>query len=102
MMSAKLRARRLKLNDPRIIAKYNLLLDKLYNKHRLYTKMWRLNSIPIDHPLLKEMMEMYKDIDSIRVQGMKHAEKHSRKLHAGEISRIPKITMLQLKLNYCY
>ena len=45
--SAKLKARKLKLSDPRIIAKCSILLYTFYIKHGSYMKVSLLNNVPI-------------------------------------------------------
>ena len=49
--SQKLRARRLKMKDLRIIAEYTNILHKFYLKHTLFKKVFHLNSIPISYPI---------------------------------------------------
>ena len=63
--SAKLKARRLKLNVPRIIIKYTSLLGKFYVKHRLYWKVSQLNEIPIKYTVKQSAAEKYEEIDII-------------------------------------
>ena len=73
--SSKLRARKLKLNDPRIIKKYLHLLDKFYEKHHIYQKIYDLNQTPVRYPLQPQIATLYEAIDLIRVEGMRYAEK---------------------------
>ena len=96
--SAKVKARRLKLNDPRIIAKYTSTLHKFYLKHNLYWKVSQLNAIPITYPVEKRVSEAYESIDELRVQGMTHAEKKCRKFHAGKIPWSPEVSKAQLNI----
>ena len=49
--SSKLRARKLKLNNPRIMDKYKKLLDAFYVKHNIYEKVSETNRIPVQYPL---------------------------------------------------
>ena len=55
--SSKLRARKLKLNDPCIIEKYKKLLDTFYVKHKLYEKISAMNRIPVQYSLQNNMVE---------------------------------------------
>ena len=59
----KLKARQLKLNDPRIIANYSSLLYTFYVKHKLYLKVHHLNKIPVSYPIQKEVAKRYEEID---------------------------------------
>ena len=63
--SSKLRARKLKLNDPRIIKNYLYLLNKVYEKHKIFQKLYDLNQTPVYYPLQPEIVKLYKAIDLI-------------------------------------
>ena len=93
--SSKLRARKLKLNDPRIIKKYLHLLDKFYEKHHIYQKIYDLNQTPVRYPLQPQIATLYEAIDLIRVEGMRYAEKRCRKFHAGKIPWSPAVSAAQ-------
>ena len=93
--STKMRARRLKLRDPRIVKKYLNSLNKYYLKHRLFRKVLEMNNVPIQYPLQDDITRKYEDIDRIRVDGMRHAEKGCRKFHTGKIPWSPEISAAQ-------
>ena len=90
--SEKLRARRMKINDPRIFNKYINLLHKLYLHHNLFKTNFHLNSIPISYPIHPQVAELSGNIDNIRVQGILYAEKKCRKLYGGKIPWNPEVT----------
>ena len=94
--SGKLRARRLKMKDPRVVKKYLEVLNKFYIKHKLFKKVNHLNALPITYPLLQQTALLYEEVDRIRVQGMKLAEKKCRKLHGGKIPWSPEVTAAHL------
>ena len=78
--SSKVRARRLKLNDPRIRKKYQKTLKKSYKIHKIEEKVAELNAIPIKYPIQPEIVVKYEAIDRIREGSMKHAEKNAENL----------------------
>ena len=90
--SSKMRARKLKMNDPRVVNKYLSLLNKYYSENNIFRKVYEMNCIPAQYPILPEMKSGYEAIDNIRVAGMRHAEKGCRKFHAGRIQWSPEIT----------
>ena len=96
--SAKLRARRLKMKDPRIVTKYINLLHKLYLNHKLFKKVFYLNSIPISYPINPQAAELFEEVDRIRTQGMLHAEKRCRKLYGGKVPWSPEVTEAHLQV----
>ena len=63
--SSKLRARKLKLNDPHIMDKYKELLDVFYVKHKLCKKVYEMNKIPVQYPLQRGLANKYEEIDRI-------------------------------------
>ena len=90
--SSKVKARRLKLKDPRIRKKYQETLKKLYKIHKVVEKVVELNSIPVEYPILPEIARKFEKIDRIRVECMKHAEKKCRKFKTGKIPWSPEVT----------
>ena len=83
-------ARRLKMYDPRIVARYLDHLDMYLSAHRVYTRLRALKSSyhPGD-PLTTAQAKEFEDLDKIRDKGMKYAEKHCRKLRMGKIQWSP-------------
>ena len=75
------KARRLKLQDPRTVSKYTSDLAKYVAQHHLIHRAEQL-SARLDWENLS-FLEEYNEIDLLRTKGMKHAEKHCRKLRMG-------------------
>ena len=82
--SEKLKARQVKLSDPRIIARSFTLIHKFYTKHKLYLKVHHLNRVPVQYPIQYDLAEKYEEIYDIRVKGMKHSEKDVGSCTGGE------------------
>ena len=77
-------ARRLKLNDPRVVRRYQELLDSYLSAHRLYHRLQRLRSTATSgEPLTPEQATEYEELDKIRETGMKIAARKCRKLKMG-------------------
>ena len=67
---AKVKTCFLKLNDPRIIAKYTSTLHTFDEKHNLYWKVLQLNAISITYLVEKRVLNAYESINALRVKGM--------------------------------
>ena len=91
--SSKVKARRLKLKDPRIRKKYLATLKKLYKIHKIVEKVVELNGAPVEYPITTDTARKYEEIDRIRVECMKHSEKKCRKFKTGKIPWSPEVTM---------
>ena len=48
ILNSKLRSRRLIMNDPRIVGKYIILLDKYYVLNNIYRNVLKMNTVPIE------------------------------------------------------
>ena len=96
--SSKLWVQRLKLNNPRTIAKDTSLLHKFYINHKLCKKILNFNNIHISYPIQQIIVKKYEEIDEIRVRWIKHAEKQCRKFHTGLIPWYPAETHVQLQI----
>ena len=78
------KARRLKLNDPRVVQRYQTSLDDFFTAHKLYERMRVLRSgIRYGYPLTDAQKREYEDIDTLRDKGMRQAAKRCRKLRMG-------------------
>ena len=78
------RARRLKLDDPRVVKKYLDNLHKFFKKHRIYKRVKKLRKEwKPGRTLTRAQAKEYEEIDTIREKGMKAASKKCRKLKAG-------------------
>jgi hypothetical protein len=75
------RARRLKLQDPRTVQRYNKFLEHYSSSHHLLERAQALSSRHDSyHP---SYVAEYNAIDNLRTQGMQLAEKNCRKLRMG-------------------
>lgn len=75
-------ARRLKLNDPRVVKRYIDTLHELFKHHNLYGRVRNLRQ-SIEDSLTEKQAEEYEEIDGIRERCMKRAEQKCRKLKMG-------------------
>ena len=105
-------ARRLKLEDPRIIDRYLDILDTYLAAHKVYSRLRRLKSeYSPGLPLTTAQVKEYEELDTIREAGMKHAEKHCWKLKMGKVQWSPALqkardtitfwTLIQRRLKRC-
>jgi hypothetical protein len=62
-------ARRLKCQDPRIVARYNDVLEKFFTKHGVYDRAYQLFT-SFSTPLTIPQQQEYKKLDALREQGM--------------------------------
>ena len=78
------RARRLKLEDPRVVKRYQTVLSDYMVAHKVYARLKILRKgIILGQPLTEEQAAEYEKLDSLRDTGMKKAEKQCRKLKMG-------------------
>ena len=75
-------ARRLKMNDPRVVSKYLKDLHAAFQHYNLYSRIRRLQR-SIHGQLTEDQMEEYEEIDKIREECMMQAEARCRKLKMG-------------------
>ena len=86
------KARRLKLDDPRVVDKYNRLLDQHLRSHNVYNRIDQLeNKLKQEGRITPELKHQYDSLDKIREEGMKFAEKRCRKLRMGGVEWSPSI-----------
>ena len=86
------KARRLKLEDPRVVQKYLRLLDSFFKTKGVYNKVTQLTALckSANTPLPRIQKE-YNDIDKLREAGMHYAERRCRKLKMGGVPWSPEI-----------
>ena len=84
------KARKLKLQDPRVVQKYLDELHSYFIQHHVYKRTTALQEswIP-DTPLTDAQAKEYEDIDNLREDGMLQAEQHCRKFRTGKIPWSP-------------
>ena len=95
--SKKIVARRLKLNDPRVINNYNAKLKNYFSRHSLSFHVKGLQE-NITQPLASSTALEYERLDKIRIGGMQYAEKHCRKLTMGGVPWTPELTRIKLTI----
>ena len=83
-------ARSLKTNDPRIVSKYNKVLEEQFEINGVYNRALNLyNNYSI--PLTPTQCAEYDRLDQDRDKAMKYAERKCRKLHTGDIPWSPEL-----------
>ena len=95
----KFQARKLKLNNPAIVDKYNTRLQEEFEKRNIYQRTWVLYN-EFQNPLTLHQQELYDKLDHDRETAMKIAEKTCRKLHAGGVQWSPDIQCIRDKIYY--
>ncbi len=85
------KARRLKMDDPSVVARYNQLLDGYLHHHGLYLRMHRLMEDLGDDEFTREQAKEFEAIDKLSSTGMLIAERKCRKLKMGGVKWSPTI-----------
>ena len=91
-------ARRLKLNDPRIIKAYVLHAQANLAKHNL-----RVRAVVLEQAIqegLEEWHDMYEQLDALRTKILKAAENACRKFRAGKVAWSPTIAKAMASIEY--
>jgi len=89
------RARRLKLQDPRIIKKYVRYLKHFFNRHSLLDQS-KLLQDRVNCPISRKDAAEYERLDKIRIAGMQYAEKRCRKVKMGGVPWTPALSYIRL------
>ena len=76
------KARKLKCHDPRIVTKYNDILEKYLRDHNFFNRVEKLFT-ECSEEMNSEQEEEYEKLDSIRERGMLVAENGCRRLKMG-------------------
>ena len=95
-------ARKLKTSDPRIVSKYNFILEEEFCCHNVYNRALAIYNKCFTHPS-PEVFAEYDKLDKVRDRCMKKAERKCRKLHMGSVPWSPEMqrartTILYIKL----
>jgi exonuclease III len=95
-------ARRLKCQDPRVVARYNKVFEDFLTKHGVYNRIYELYH-NFNIPLNEFQKTEYEKLDRLREKGMMMAEKKCRKLKMGRLKWSPilqqaRVTILYYKL----
>ena len=85
-----IKARRLKTTDPRIVKKYNTILEEEFERNNIYTRVLKLYNV-FSNNLTPEQCAEFDVIDRLRSKAMKKAERKCRKLHMGAIPWSPQL-----------
>ena len=77
-------ARRLKMDDPRVVKRYQDLLMDYLTAHSMFSRLRNLlQGVKEGHALTAPQIREYEELDSIRTKGMEYASKNCRKLKMG-------------------
>ena len=77
-------ARRLKLEDPRVVHKYQTILFEYLSAYKVFSRLRKLTSQIVEGvPFTEKQEHEYEEVDKIRVKGMDLAERKCRKLKMG-------------------
>jgi hypothetical protein len=93
---AKLGARRLTCQDPRVVARYNEILAKHCEENKVFERAAFLASESTT-PIAAAQAKEWEDIDRIMIAAMEIAEKGCRKIRAGKISWTPELSILRMR-----
>eukprot|EP00979_Chaetoceros_neogracilis_P017703 scaffold10267_cov270-Chaetoceros_neogracile.AAC.1 len=92
-------ARRLKMNDPRVVKKYCEKLRKLLDQDNLFHRMNQVHT-NTTFPLTEELTREYETIDNIACRHMRTAEKQCRNIRTGNVAWSPSYAKSCTKLKY--
>lgn len=92
-------ARKLKTKDPRIVKKYNHILEHEFERHNLYNRSLCLYNKMQTGFNSKDMVE-YNKVDKLRIKSMKKAEHKCNKLHMGAVPWSPEIQRSMTTIHY--
>ncbi len=92
-------ARRLKCRDPRIVQKYNDLLESYLDKHGVYPRLADLFAT-YSTPLPPHQIAEYEKLDKIIERGMMWAERKCRKLFMGHVGWFPALKRIRRMIRY--
>jgi hypothetical protein len=92
-------ARRLKLEDPRVVKRYNDTMHSLLTKHNVYERNDHIHA-NATYPPPQWMTREYEKIDTIIQESMNTAEKSCRKFKCGETDWSPKFQEIHDTIDY--
>jgi hypothetical protein len=92
-------ARRLKCQDPRVVSRYNSVLEKFLTTHGVYNRIYNLFH-NFSTPLTLDQEIEFEKLDRLREQGMMLAEKKCRKLRMGGLRWSPMLQAARLTILY--
>ena len=90
------KARRLKLEDPRVVKKYLKTLDQLFRDKKVYIRLKKLYALSQQTGIDKTNLKIeYDKLDSLREACMQQAEKKCRKFKRGGVLWSPRLQEAQ-------
>ena len=93
------RARRLKASDPRILNRYNNILDEYFTKNNVYVRLKTL-SLHLSDTISEKDIKEYEKLDRLREIGMRNAESKCRKLCLGAVEWSPILQLARDRIKY--
>ena len=93
-------ARRLKTQDPRIVARYKKRLHEILQQHQVLQRSRALMNSISPTGMTNEQIKEYEALDKCKTLAMKIAEKECRKLKMGEIPWSPKLQRMRRRIEY--
>ena len=90
-------ARRLQSNIPHIRNRWTQLYSSFLRKHNLIERQFTLES-SVEHSMTKAQCDEYEKILELRAEGIRHAEKHCRKLKYGNVPFSPELQLARLEI----
>jgi hypothetical protein len=94
---AKPSPKRLILQDPRIVKKYNNILHEHLKKHEVLDQIQKLEN-EIDGTMSPAQMSEYNRLDTLRIQAALIAQQRCRKLRMGAVPFSPKLCLAGKKI----
>jgi hypothetical protein len=94
---AKPSPKRLILQDPRIVKKYNKILHEHLEKHEVLSQIRKLED-EIEGKMTPAQMSEYNRLDTFRIQAALIAQKRCRKLCMGAVPYSPKLSLAGKKI----
>jgi hypothetical protein len=91
--------RRLKLQDPRVVNRFNEAYRRWIEQHGLSQRAFNLQSTS-KYPLTAQHAEEYEWLDQKKIEGLRHADYRCRKLPMGEVPWSPQLQVLRHRLGY--
>ena len=86
------KARRLKLDDPRVVQKYLQILDKIFKQNQVFSRLKELKQTCSKQSTpTPEVLNEYEELDKLRYQCMKLAERKCRKFKCGGVLWSPRL-----------
>ena len=89
-------ARRLQCSDPRVVARYNQVLNDHYAQHNIPHRTFRLEQLASSGQWTPQCAMEWEALDQLRVEGIKTADARCRRLRTGHIPWSPVLSVALL------